>query len=77
MSTTFIDCSSINISYDIMGIATINFTVLSDSSGWPVLSPSMALGGVVFNGYIANASLNRMPNTEWYETHATLIATST
>ena len=73
---TFIDCGSINISYDIMGIATINYTVLSSNSGWPTLTTSMSLGGINFSGYISTASINKMPNTDWYETHATLIATT-
>jgi len=73
---TFVDCGSINIGYDIMGIATINFTILSSDAGWPALPTSMSLGGLSFSGYISTASKNKMPNTDWYETHATLIATT-
>jgi hypothetical protein len=41
-----------------------NFTVIQD----------LTIGGIRFEGYVTNASLNQIPNTKgWYETHVTLI----
>ena len=72
----FIDCTSLNVSYNTMGIVTVTYTVVHDSPGFVVYNTIYA-GGQVFKGYITNASMNQIPNTEgWYETHATLIATT-
>lgn len=72
----FIDCTSLNISYNTMGIATVTYTVVHDSPGFVVYTTINA-GGQTFQGYITNASMNQIPNTEgWFETHATLLATT-
>jgi hypothetical protein len=71
----FIECTSLSISYDIMGIATVSYTVVSDTSGIKVYNQITA-GGRTFRGYITNASTNQVPKTTWYETHATLVATT-
>jgi len=72
----FIDCTSLNISYNIMGIATVSYTVVHNTSEFVVYT-TIEAGGQVFTGYITNASLNQIPNTEgWYETHATLLSTT-
>jgi hypothetical protein len=73
---TFIECTSLSISYDILGIATVSYTVVSDTSGINVYN-IITTGGVTFKGYITNASTNQIPKTDWYETHATLVAIAT
>lgn len=74
--TEFIECTSLNISYNIMGLATVTYTVVHDTTGF-VVYDTISAGGQTFVGYITNASMNQIPNTEgWYETHATLIATT-
>lgn len=74
--TEFIDCTSLNISYNVMGVATVNYTVVHDSPSF-VVYRTISAGGQTFTGYITNASMNQIPNAEgWYETHATLIATT-
>ena len=73
----FIECTSLSISYDIMGIATVSYTVISDSPGIKVYNQiSAGNPSVTFRGYITNASTNQVPKTTWYETHATLVATT-
>jgi len=70
----FIDCTSVNISYNIYGLATITYTVVSDVSGIHHYgTDSFSIGGRTFYGYIASASVNRIPNTTWYESHITFI----
>ena len=74
-SVTFIDCTSLNISYNVMGIVTVTFTLVSNTPGFKTRN-IISAGGKIFKGYIASASLNQIPNTvSWYETHLTLIAT--
>ena len=73
---TFIECTSLSVSYDIMGLATVTYTVVSDIPGINVFNELQDVGGQTFRGYISNASVTQIPNTNWYETHATLIATT-
>jgi hypothetical protein len=72
----FIECTSLNVSYDIMGIATVTYTVVSDAPGFNVYNEIQDVGGQTFRGYVVNASVTQIPNTSWYETNATLIATT-
>lgn len=72
----FIDCTSLNISYNVMGVATVAYTVVHDSFEF-VTYKTITAGGQTFTGYVTNASLNQIPGTEnWYETHVTLVATT-
>jgi hypothetical protein len=74
--TEFIDCTSLSVSYNVMGIATVSYTVVHNTYDFVTYS-SISAGGQVFSGYIINASLNQIPNTEgWFETHCTLLATT-
>jgi len=77
MAVDFIECTSLNISYDILGIATITYTVVTDTAGLTgQLRNQIIAGGQTFTGYITNANINPIPSTNWYEIHATLIATT-
>ena len=72
----FIDCTSLNISYDIMGLVTVSYTVIHNSFKF-VTYNSISAGDKSFSGYVINASVNAVPHSEvWYETHVTLIATT-
>lgn len=73
----FIECTSLSISYDILGVATVTYTVVTDIPGLEgQLYNQIIAGGQTFTGYITNANINPIPNTEWYEIHATLISTT-
>lgn len=82
--TDFIECTSLNISYDVMGIATLSFTIVHDDPDLGILSSynRVAAGGQVFEGYITDAYMSAVPRTGgpgqtgWYETHVTLISTT-
>lgn len=72
----FIDCTSLSISYDVMGIATVNFTVVRNNAEWPSadIMNSIEAGGRTFTGYVTNASITQIPFTSsWFETRVTLI----
>jgi len=73
--TDFIDCTSLSISYDVMGRVTVTYTVTHDTAEF-IVYKTITAGGQVYSGYITNASMNQIPNTNWYETHATLISTT-
>lgn len=72
----FIDCTSLNFSYNVMGLVTVSYTVVHDYPGF-VTYDSITAGGQTFTGYITNATLNPVPNSEgWFETNVTLLATT-
>jgi hypothetical protein len=73
--TQFIECTSLSISYDNLGLATVNYTLVSDS---PSITPYEVVdaGGVTFRGYVTNMSMQTIPNTDWYEAQITLITTA-
>ena len=72
----FIDCTSLNISYNTMGIATVSYTVVHNDFKF-VTYNQISAGGQNFSGYVVNASLNQIPGTEgWFETHVSLITTT-
>lgn len=75
MATSFIDCTSLSISYDVMGIATVNYVIVSDDPTMQAYS-TLTIGGRTFDGYVSNINMNMIPFTDWYENHVTLIATS-
>ena len=73
----FIECTSLSIKYDIIGVATVTYTVVSDTPGMEgKLYNQIIAGGRTFTGYITNANINPIPQTDWYEIHATLISTT-
>jgi len=74
--TEFIDCTSLSVSFDVMGRATITYAIVSDVQSPDIITEFSNLGGQHFRGYVMSLNLNRIPNTRWYETHVTLIATT-
>lgn len=80
----FIECTSVSISYDIMGIVTISYTVVSNRPGLNVTVDGSndptnivyKIADQTYYGYVTSASLNRIPNTDWYESHVSIVATT-
>ena len=76
MAISFMECTSLNISYDVMGIATVSFTMVHDTPEITVRE-TVTAGNQIFTGYVMEATMTAIPKTEgWYETHVTLIATT-
>ena len=75
------ECESINVNYNVMGIATITYTWVADSDELN-LSNTINIGGVQFSGWITDVYQQPIPNTEnsssvsWYTTNVSMIATS-
>jgi len=71
----FKECTSLSISYDNLGLATVNYTIVSDTSN-PSIDTSITAGNQIFTGYVTNLSINYIPGTNWYETQVSLITTT-
>lgn len=65
----FIDCSSLSINYDVLGRATLNFTVVAAQAQPvnPQVYTDLTFGGVQFTGFITNLEVRRIANTIVYE----------
>lgn len=73
---SFIECTSLNFSYDILGLVTVSYTMVHNEDSMTAVT-SITAGGQTFNGYIIDATLNTVPNAiGWYETHITMISTT-
>ena len=74
----FIECTSLNISYDNSGVATINFIVVRNEAGFPSNSYLQGIdaGGQTFSGHVTNITVSPIQNTNWYESHVTLVTTT-
>lgn len=71
----FIECTSINITYDNLGLVSVNYTIVSDVPN-PTIYTVIETDSVTFTGYVTNITLNIIPGTDWYETNVTLITTA-
>ena len=86
---TFINCGSINISYEMTGLVTVTFTVISTSSSIDLSSynemtfgsdnstrtnGTHTAGMVTYKGFISDYELSKIPGTSVYEHKLTLLA---
>ncbi len=67
--TEFIDCTSLSISYDLLGQATVGFTVIAAAAQPinPQVYTDLTFGGINFTGYITSLSVRRIAGTIVYE----------
>jgi len=76
---TFTECDSLSISYNIMGIATISYTLISTDFNASIYS-SFEAGNTYFTGIVTNVYKQPIVNTElaedgpWYSINVTLVA---
>ena len=70
---TFIECTSLNISYDVMGLVSISYTVVSNTPGMKIFGVVEG-AGFSYSGFVTNASYNPLANSTWFETHVTIMA---
>ena len=67
-----------------MGVATISYSIVSNKPGLNVdldgtNDPTNIIYRVAdrtYYGYVTSVSLNRVPNTSWYESHVSITATT-
>lgn len=86
----FIDCSTISVSYDITGLASVSFVVVSTSRDIDLNSYSsvtfgsnreirkagskFSAGTVLFKGYVNSYEISLIPGTLVYEHKISLVA---
>jgi hypothetical protein len=72
----FIECTSLSFSYNVLGLVTVNYTMVHNEQKVTVVN-SITVGGQTFRGYVMDAFMSAIPNTSgWYETNVTMIATT-
>jgi hypothetical protein len=76
----FIECGSLNISYDVLGLASVSFTVVSNNpnldEGLSEDYTTIEVGDLTFTGYISGATARPILSTDWAEWGMTLVMTS-
>jgi len=80
----FIDCGSVSISYDRMGIATLNYTVITTDKAAITFSgkETVSFGGKSFTGYVMNVGINPISSVTgasksiWVAANITLVTTT-
>lgn len=70
------DCPAFSVSYNIMGLATVTYSIIHNSTSNANIVDSIRAGGQTFSGYVTNIATSRLPGTTWYETSVTLITTT-
>lgn len=68
---SFIDCSTISLNYNELGLVTLNFSVISVSAQ-PDTYTTLTFGGVTFTGFVTNLEVSRLPGTLVYEHRYTM-----
>lgn len=78
MATAFVDCGSLNITFNVMGIATVSYSIVTDTPDMNQIDDTLPLsaGGKTFTGFVTNASMRQIPKTSWYEINVTVVATA-
>jgi hypothetical protein len=72
--TEFIDCDSVSINLDRLGVATVSFTVISvsDTPNDVNAYTDLVFGGVNFTGFISNLEVSRIPGTLVFQHNYTI-----
>lgn len=76
MSDEFMEEPSFSVSYNIMGIATVTYSIIHSSAGGASISNSVSAGGQIFTGYVMSISTNKLTGTSWFETSVVMVATT-
>lgn len=72
----FIECTSLNMNYDNMGLVALSYTVVHTEKKF-ITYNTIDAGGINFSGYVNNAAMNPIPDAEgWYETAVSMFATA-
>jgi len=72
----FIECGTLSISYDILGLASVNFTVVTNEDFLNQTYTTITVGDLTFTGYITGVSARPILGTSWYEWGMSLVMTS-
>lgn len=75
-SDRFVNQPSFSVSYNIMGIAMVTYSIIHRGSSCGSVSNSISAGGQHFRGYVTAISTSNIAGTNWFETSITLVATT-
>ena len=75
-SDKFVNQPSFSVNYNIMGIATVTYSIIHSSPSCGSISNSISAGGQHFSGYVTAISTSNIAGTNWFETSITLVATT-
>jgi hypothetical protein len=77
MAIEFVECSSLNINYDVLGLATVSFTVVADNNNVNLENyQNMVIGGADYSGWISSVTAKPIIGTNWWEYGVSLVMTS-
>lgn len=71
----FIECTSLSLQYNVLGLVTISYTVVGRGKRF-CYTNTIHAGGRTFEGYITSMTLNAIIGSEWYETQVQMVATT-
>ena len=72
----FIECSSLSITYDILGLSSVSFTVVCNESLLENDYTSFFIGDAQYTGYITSVYARPIQFTSWWEFSISLTMTS-
>lgn len=72
----FIDCGSLTISYDVLGLASVSFTVVTNDDFLDQEYSTLTVGDLTFTGYLTGVSARPIVGTSWFEWGMSLVMTS-
>ena len=72
----FIECGSLSISYDVLGLASVSFTVVTNEDFLNQEYTTLTVGDLIFTGYITGVSAKPILGTSWFEWGMSLVMTS-
>lgn len=75
-SGSFVNQPSFSVSYNIMGVATVTYSIIHSGASCGSISSSISAGGQSFSGYVTAVSTSNISGTNWFETSVTLVATT-
>jgi len=78
MAVAFVDCGALTINFNVMGIATVTYSIITDTPNLNQIDDTLPLeaGGKTFTGFVTSASMRQIPKTNWYEINVTIISTA-
>ena len=72
----YIEEPSFSVSYNIMGVATVTYSIIHGGGGCGSIGGSISAGGQSFRGYVMSASTTKLVGTSLYETSVVMVATT-
>jgi len=77
MAIEFIECSSLTINYDVLGLATVSFTVVADNNAVDLDNyKTLSIGDATYTGWITSVTAKPIVSTDWWEYGISLVMTS-